>query len=306
VSRILLLGGGGFIGRNLREALHDAELVISADPGLESHMQSPGRLDCAIPLSQFQKLVELIQAHRISVVVHLASTLLPSSGEAALHREFDEIILPTYRLVDHCAARGIRFVFFSSGGTIYGDAGAGRVEESQALAPKSCYGFAKLLLEEYLQFACRVRGLSYLVLRPSNPYGRHQRLQGAQGLVAVALGKLRSSQPLEVWGDGSAIRDYLDVRDLCLAAASLIRLGVTNRAINIGSGVGHSITDVLETIRLVTGQKVSVVHRPARGVDVRAIVLDTQCLASLIEWRPRGLEQGIRDFHGLLQEDRRG
>lgn len=302
MTRILVTGAAGFLGRNLSEALTNAghavtlvdRLERSAMPGLHSQ-----------PLSDLGSLFALMSERRIEVVVHLACGLLPSSGPEAFLREQQEVLAPSFALIDECARAGIRFVLFSSGGTVYGDASAGPVREEHPLAPKNLYGYSKLLLEEYVRLRHRSDGLQYLVLRPSNPYGPNQRLGGAQGLIAVAMGRAARGEPLEIWGDGSAVRDYVDVRDLCAAVGALVEAGISGRALNVGSGVGHSILEVLRLVREVTGRDLQVRFRPARGIDVRAVVLDTAALGALIPWAPRPLATGMSDFwrwieaHGL-------
>jgi UDP-glucose 4-epimerase len=292
------LGGAGFIGRNLAQALRErGHGVLVVDPALPSPVAE------AVPLALAERehLQGLLQSYRVDTVVHLASLLLPGSDAAAFDREVAEVLAPSFALMDHCARASIRVVLFSSGGTVYGDPGPGAAHEDQPLAPKSRYGLGKVMLEEYARLCERLHGLRCLVLRPSNPYGRHQRLNGAQGLVAVALGKALAGEPLEVWGDGEAVRDYLDVRDLADAVAQLIESEAEGTTFNIGSGVGHSVNEVLELVQSATGRPLTVVRRPARSVDVRRIVLDSSALAASIRWRPRPLEEGLRDFHRELQ-----
>jgi UDP-glucose 4-epimerase len=232
----------------------------------------------------------------VDTVVHLASSLLPSSDAKAFQGELTQVIAPTLRVVDACAKASIRFVLFSSGGTVYGDVDASVVGEAHPLRPKSHYGFSKVLLESYVQHVSRSQGLRYLVVRPSNPYGKHQRLRSPQGFIAVALGKLMRGEPLEIWGDGESVRDYIDVRDLADAVATLVCRDVPNATLNVGCGVGHSVNQVLDIIHAVTCQRPEIIRRPSRSTDVQRVVLDTSALSALIEWRPRALDVGIRDF----------
>jgi UDP-glucose 4-epimerase len=294
---VALLGGAGFIGRNLAEALRlRGHRAIVVDP-MTGAAPSPDAF--AIALAERSALEDLFARQQVDTVVHLASLLLPSSDAAAFEREMAEVLAPSFALMDSCARASRRFVLFSSGGTVYGDPGPSPAREDQPLAPKSRYGLAKLMLEEHARLAHRQLGLPCLVLRPSNPYGRHQRLNAAQGLVAVALGKALAGAPLEVWGDGEAVRDYLDVRDLADAVVRLVDSGAEG-TFNIGSGVGHSVNEVIELVRRTSGRALEVVRRPARSVDVRRIVLDTSALRSAIDWRPRSLQEGLADFHRQL------
>lgn len=294
----MLVGGSGFIGRNLRESLvlrgHD---VLVADPRVAD---APAQQAHRLALTQGAAIEQLLSSHGVDTLVHLASVLLPSSPSAQFEREVAEVLSPSFALMEACARTSVRFVLFSSGGTVYGDPGCDPVPESQPLAPRSRYGLAKLMLEECARMCHRLLGLQYLVVRPSNPYGRHQRLDGAQGLVAVAMGRALTGTPLEVWGDGEGVRDYLDVRDLCCAVADLLEGGASNTVFNIGSGIGHSVNEVIELVRQVSGRDLQLVRHPARATDVRRVVLDTAALQAAIDWRPRPLREGLQQFHGEL------
>jgi UDP-glucose 4-epimerase len=299
MNRVLILGGAGFLGRNLQEALgaagHSVAVVDHAGRAAsEGHH--------CLALTDQDRLFDLMREQGTEVVVHLTCGLLPSSDADDFAHEQRAIIEPSFRLMEQCARLGIRFVLFSSGGTVYGESHGERVREDHLLAPKNYYGLSKVMLESYAQLCQRMHGLRYLLLRPSNPYGRHQRLQGAQGLIAVALGNMLSGRALQVWGDGSAVRDYLDVGDLAAAVVSLIDRGVVDRTFNIGSGVGHSLNEVLAMLREVTGRALPVQYHAARSVDVQSIVLDTSALAAVIPWQPRPLRLGLADFWRSLGE----
>jgi UDP-glucose 4-epimerase len=120
--------------------------------------------------------------------------------------------------------------------------------------------------------------------------------------VAVAFGRALSGAPLELWGDGESVRDYLDVQELCRAVAGLLERGAANAVFNIGSGVGHSVNEVIELVQQVSGRELHVVRRPARTTDVRRIVLDTTALSAAIDWHPMPLRQGLERFHRELIE----
>lgn len=300
MKRVLLVGGAGFIGKNLREAFEaGSERVVTIDPASRAAASDTFN----IPLHDSLRMHRLMQDFQIDVVVHLASALLPSDGVEEFEREQEQIIAPTFRLIEYCAEIGARFMLFSSGGTVYGDAGLLRVPETHVLAPKTFYGYAKIMLEEYTRLCHRMRGLEYNILRPSNPYGKHQDPQGTQGFIAVALGKMLRGEAIEIWGDGSVVRDYLDVHDLAAAVVNLVRSDVVNRVLNIGSGVGHSLNEVLAILQERTGRTPQVIQKPPRRVDIQSVVLDTTHLSSVIPWHPRELAVGISDLYHRLRQD---
>jgi UDP-glucose 4-epimerase len=300
MARVALIGGGGFIGKNLAEAFakagHDVRVIARTADVLPIHQQ-------VASLDDTSRIVQLIEAHRSEVVIHLASGLLPSSNFASFLNEQQALLAPSYRLMNHCAERGLKFVLMSSGGTVYGEVGDQPVREDHPRNPKNYYAFSKLALEDYAFLCHRQQGLQYLVLRPSNPYGRYQNPNGAQGVVAVALGRALRGESIEVWGDGSVVRDYLDVGDLAQAVVALVEAGTVNTVLNIGSGIGHSLEALFRVVRQVTGQSLPIVYRPARGGDVRRIVLDTSALAKIIPWQPGSLESGVANFNRWIKDE---
>ena len=202
-----------------------------------------------------------------------------------------------------CAQRHITFVYFSSGGTVYGN----RTDlkpfvETDAMAPISYYGWSKQMMENSIQYVHRTAGLKYLILRPSNPYGHGQNIHARQGLIAVAMGKILAAEPIEVWGNGSNIRDYIYIDDLAEAVVQLLEKDVYNTTVNIGSGEGASINDIIHILRDVVDEEVKVDYKPARSVDVSHMILDTTRQRSYINMEFTPLKDGIELFYNDIKE----
>lgn len=290
---VLLLGGTGFLGTNLAAALRAAgvRVLIAGRAG----RASDGSPAIDLSLGDLDAITALVATERVETVVHLACGLLPSSGEADYLLEWERVGAPAIRLARQLADAGVGFTFLSSGGTVYGATTGARVAENAPCRPISLYGQAKLELELHLGFLQRTAGLRLLVLRPSNPYGPHQALRRAQGLVSVVLGRIADDCPLDVWGDGSVVRDYIHVADAATAMAGLIGQGVIG-TFNIGSGAGHSLIDVIRLAEAATGRQVALRFHPKRAADVPRLVLDTARLRAAGLGEARSLEQGIRDY----------
>lgn len=293
----MLLGGTGFLGTNLAVALERAghRVVVAG----RAPAARDGRPALALPLADTAAIVRLVEAEGVDTVVHLAGGLLPSSGEVAYLEERARITDPTIRLARALAGRGVAVAFLSSGGTVYGAATAPRVAEDAPCRPISLYGQAKLETELHLDFLARTCGLRLLILRPSNPYGTYQPLDSTQGLVSVMLGRIAAGQPLDVWGDGSVVRDYIMVEDAAAAMAGLIGRDATG-VFNIGSGTGHSLLDVVGVVEAATGRTMPLRFHPARPADVPRLVLDTTRLAALGLQRARPLADGVATYAAQL------
>ena len=189
-------------------------------------------------------------------------------------------------------------MYFSSGGTVYGNrTDMTPFKETDAMAPISYYGWSKQMMENSILYVHRTAGLKYLVVRPSNPYGHGQNIHAKQGLIAVALGKILAEEPITVWGDGSNVRDYIYIDDLCEAIAQLLEKDVCNTTLNIGSGVGTSINDIIASLKEVVSEEVKVDYLPARSVDVAHMILDTTELKKYVSIAYTPLKDGIARFY---------
>lgn len=255
-------------------------------------------------LGNVNTISDIIKEKKIDVVVHLVSTLIPGSSYDDYKQEYNNIIFPSIELMEICVERGIRFVYFSSGGTIYGNRNdVLPFVEQDPMAPISYYGWSKQMMENSILFMHRTKGLKYLIIRPSNPYGHGQNLYGKQGLVAVAIGKIIKGEPIEVWGDGSAVRDYIYIDDLANVFSQLIEKDVNNITLNIGSGRGYSVNDVLAFLKIVSKKDFKIVYKNPRPVDVSNMVLDISNLRQCIDIEFTPFMEGIKRFYDESVKD---
>ena len=269
---ILLLGGSGFIGNALANRLKGEAVHILGRHGAE-------RLEEVLP--------------RCGTVVHLASATTPGSSARHPDMELDNLTL-TLRLLELMQDYPeTHLIFFSSGGTVYGNHGRLPVTEDAPIAPLSNHGAGKAAQEAFCQ-AFRARGHAVTILRPSNAYGPGQTMRGGFGLVRTMLEHARAGTVMEIWGDGENMRDFIYIDDVVEACMRFIGLPQDSGTYNLGSGIGHSINQVRHIVERVTGIELKVSHRPARGIDVRAVVLDISRLEARLSWKPEiNLEEGI-------------
>lgn len=303
MKNVLFIGGAGFIGstliRNILER-HDEVEVSVCEPSFANVSRLDG-LKVKIfrsELGNFDYLESIIRKQKIDTIVHLVSTLIPGSGYEDYKNEIQNVAFPTMRLTQLCSELGVKFVFFSSGGTVYGNRqDPVPFKESDEREPISYYGLTKLMLENNILFEHRTQGLQYLIVRPSNPYGHGQALNGKQGIIAVSLGKILSGQTIEVWGDGTSIRDYIYIDDLGRIFCQLLENDVVNTTVNIGSGEGYSVNDILAKLKCIVEEPVNVEYKPARSADVSTMILSTERLGSYVDLKLTKLEDGMRVFY---------
>ena len=293
--RIVIVGGAGFIGTSLARSLQRVNLrpvVLDTERRLARSAEALADIDvAAFDFVHDRNAVDLIGD--ASALIHLACTSNPSRSMQDIAGDAESNIAPSVRLFDAAAAAGVeRVIFASSGGTVYGNPERLPVSETHTARPLSAYGISKLAIEQYLALYPQLHGVS---MRIANPYGSYQLVGTSIGVIARYVVAAMSGQALEVWGDGSVIRDFIAVEDVMSAFHhALTSNSLPAGAYNIGSGVGHSINDVIEAIGRAIGKPVSARYLEARGYDVPAIILDSARFSACTSWSARiPLEEGI-------------
>jgi UDP-glucose 4-epimerase len=299
---ILLIGGNGFLGGALARALARAGREVhvlsrSAEAGqrdgIAFHRGSQDDIAIVAPLLK-----------ECRTVIHLASTTTPGSSARSPGIDTEENLLPATMLTKAMSVLPPdRLVFVSSGGAVYGNPERLPVDESCALRPLSYHAAGKVALEALFSAFAHANGVSLAILRPSNIYGPGQPLRCGFGLVRTLLEKALRGEAVEMWGDGSAVRDYLNIDDVVEACTRLIDNAQASGLFNAGSGTGTSIKDLITLVAQVTGRAPRIIERPARGTDVRAIVLDCTRLHAATAWKPTvALQEGLERTWTWVQE----
>ena len=295
----LVLGGAGFIGSHLAEALarQGRRVRIFDRPHVDRLTLFPSALGFEVFTGDFLNPQALAPAlEGAELVFHLVSTTLPKNSNDHPVYDVESNVLGSLRLIELCRSRGVRkLIFVSSGGTVYGVPRATPIAEDHATDPISSYGIHKLMVEKYLALAHRLHGLDYCVVRPGNLYGPRQRLDTAQGAVAVFLDSALRGEPIHIWGDGSVVRDYVYIADAVDAMLKAAAFHGAPRVFNIGSGKGTSLNELVGEIGSLLGRPVRVEHTASRPVDVPVNVLDSSLAARHLGWRASTpLGEGLR------------
>ena len=306
MANILLVGGLGFIGKNLTNRLikDQHNLVVYDYLSYSNNNVNSSISYIQGELIDTKKIVSILKKYRIDIVFHLSSTLKPSSSFDDYMNEYNSIILPTYRLLTILAKENIKIIYFSSGGAVYGKGLNEPILEATPLKPINYYGHSKIVLEEAILLENRISGLEYTILRPSNPYGKGQNLYGRQGLIAVILGNIVQNKPVQIWGDGTIVRDYIYIDDLTNAISSLLGVNHSNHIYNIGSGEGYSINEILINIKEILGVDIDIKYFHERKIDSKYMILDITRLKNTITFTPNSLRDGINKFILDLKKDK--
>lgn len=298
--KVLLIGGCGFIGSHVADRLLAEGLQVRSFDRRPEPFRPPLRnVDYVLgDLTDTAQLYEALSG--VDAVIHLASTTVPSTSNLDPVADITGNLIGTVRLLEIMRATGQRkIVFLSSGGTVYGIPQVDPVTETHPLRPISSYGIVKVAIENYFHMEHSLHGLQHIILRASNPYGPRQGHTGIQGIIGTHLWRIARGEPVEVWGDGSVVRDFIHVRDLADLCVTAV-LSPISGCYNAGSGEGTSVAEIVDcidrTVQATGSAPVRPIRKPGRGFDVPRVVLDISRARADLGWSPRtGLNAGIAE-----------
>ena len=299
----VVLGGGGFIGVNLCRRLIARQFRVRAfgrrclfPEALAGVEWYPGDFTDASALAA--------AIETFDVVFHLVHATTPQSANLDMANDVENNVVSTIALLDICRKLSVkRIVFVSSGGTIYGTPAQVPTPETAPTEPITAYGISKLAIEKYLALHEYLYGLDYRVLRVTNPFGPFQVALKNQGIIAAILSRALNGESIDIWGDGSVVRDFIFVDDVIDALEAAAADRSSERIFNIGSGRGRSLREIIETIERLGGQKVNINWNPKRAVDVPMSTVAIDRARSTLGWTPKvEFETGLRETIGWWRE----
>lgn len=298
---VTILGGSGFIGSNLCERM--LENPITNLTLLSRHIPNSYR-----ETSRYRLIKgDILDSESLSlslknsdVVVHLISSTVPATAESNPIYDIQTNLVASVNLFSLLPEYGVkRIIYVSSGGTVYGNPTYLPVDELHPLYPVGSYGIVKVAIESYLRCYSAKHSYSYAIVRPSNPYGPRQRTDGLQGVIATFIDRIQAGQELQVWGDGTAVRDYIYISDLTSFIEKLIFAEGATGCYNVGLGTGYSLNEIIRIAERVIGKKALVRHLPAKSGAVDSVYLDISKANTVANWRPTvSIEEGISMLYG--------
>lgn len=199
----------------------------------------------------------------------LITKTLPANSNKNIYQDINDNVLVTNKLLDACVKANIKkFIFLSSGGTVYGNVAKYPICEDEHEQPITSYGFTKVTIEKLLYLYKHVFSLDYKTIRLANAFGPFQNPLKGLGAVTTFIYKALNHEPVTLFGDGSIIRDYLYIDNVINALCNVAFLNSKFSVYNVGSGKGISLKEVLEIIEKVTNEKIQINYLPSRNVDV--------------------------------------
>ncbi len=283
--RVAIVGAAGFIGQSTARA--------AIDLGFETQSLN-SRNSTQLMDSNFWKSIS--PTH----IVWLASKVTPSvahENQELLRKEilhFKEALTAVSEIKPH-------LIFASSGGTVYTGKTLPYSENHEAQGANE-YGRLKLAMEDVLLAS----EIPYTILRIANAYGYGQRLDRGQGVISVWINEILNGRPISVFGSLNNIRDFIYIDDVVSAIIATIELSETQAIFNIGSGNGVELNEIVEELKLISGQDFSVSESASRSVDREAIWLDISKAKKDLKWEPKvSLHQGLEETWNTAKQNKK-
>ncbi len=301
--RILVTGGAGYIGSHTAKLLatsgHEPIVFDDLSQGHEWAVKW-GPLERG-SLADRARLAEVFSRYAIDGVVHFAASALVGESMTNPGKYFENNTFGTLNLLEAMRTAGVGRLVFSSTCATYGDPVRVPIDETHPQAPVNPYGESKLMVEKMFRWYGEIHGLRWMALRYFNAAGADP--DGEIGedhdpeshLIPLVIGAAQGTRPpVKILGtdyatpDGTAVRDYIHVADLAdahLRALDRLGAGEASQAINLGTGSGHSVREVVDTVARVSGRQVPVVASPRRAGDPAELVAAPGRANQVLGWK---------------------
>lgn len=302
---VIVTGGAGFIGSHVVErflsegwTVHVLDNLLSGKRENVPAAATLHELDIRDPAA-----AEVVRTLKPAVMIHLAAQMDVRKSVADPVYDASVNVVGTLNLLEaiRSATPTTRVVFASTGGAIYGEFTTPPNQEPFAKDPESPYAVAKYSAELYMAYYGRVHGMASIALRFGNVYGPRQDPHGEAGVVAIFCERILDGVPLTIFGDGSQVRDYVFVGDVADATWRASTQDVPaagmldQRAFNVGTGVGTSVTRLAELLSAAAQATPEIVFAAKRPGEQQLSVLNVEKIGRAYDWKPQvSLENGLR------------
>lgn len=301
MKNILLLGGSGFIGQNLSEKL------VAENYNLLSFGRSKGLQKNIIHISgdvrSYEKYCDIFSEYDVDCVINLLNSSDPLINDSGIEDIIDINLTGFINLLNAMEKYEVRnLIYISSGGAIYGEHEYANTEDSPT-QPISLYGWLKLACENYLSFHSKKNeNIKYLILRPSNIYGKYQK---NNRLIPVVIERTILGKEIDIYGDLNTCKDYMYVEDFCDVISEFLKNKEFNNEIyNVGSGIGTTIKEIVEIAQVLVGRDAKIKYHDNIKGDVKHSILDISKLRRVIKRENNySIENGMAESYKYIKSN---
>lgn len=309
-STVLIVGGNGFIGKNFANYfLENNYKVIVADHNIKDTKSNHENLKFStVDIHHTKELIKI--ANQIDFIVWLVHASVPSTQDDSLVDDFLLNVSPIIKFLEKAEylTKLKKFIYLSSGGTIYGNTDENMpINEIFKQKPISNYGLSKSIAEKYIEYLTQTKQFESVVLRPSNVYGSFQNLVKPQGIIGFAFKAIKDNLTLDLYDNGSVIRDFIYVKDLAKSVEVSLKTTIKKSCTtfyNVGSAEGFSIKQILDKIEGITGKKLRINHKSSRNFDCAYNVLDISKIKNETNWTAEtNIDEGLKKVWEWIKSD---
>jgi UDP-glucose-4-epimerase GalE len=324
-ARILVTGGAGYIGSHTAKALAAAgfEPVVLDNLSTGHDWAVKWGPLCQGDIGDGALVRRIVYQYRVEAVIHFAANAYVGESMSNPRKYFENNVVNSLHLLNTVTDCGVERIVFSSSCATYGNPARVPIEETDPQQPVNPYGESKLFVEKTLRWygeAYRFRSvaLRYFNAAGADPDGEIGESHAPEThIIPLAIhAAMGASAPVPVFGtdyetpDGTAVRDYIHVADLADAhvrALQYLAGGGASTAVNLGTGSGHSVSEVVQSVGRAAGRSVPVSLQPRRTGDPPVLVARAQKAADVLRWRPRFTEldeivQTAWRWHAIAQQ----
>lgn len=308
-KKCLLLGGAGFIGKNLALYLLEQGYELTVYDMSVTHAFMEEQLQqmkyYERELFKDEDLESVIEGQ--DVVIHLVSSINPATSMIHPERCYANDVAKTVEILEIMRKKNVnKMIFISSGGTVYGNIPKENYTEDMPLYPRNHYGITKATIEKIILMYNQIYKMDHVILRIANPYGRGQMSKKGVGAVTAFAEQILADEEISIWGDGSTVRDYIYIEDVVNMIGKFIEYhnDSDNEVYNIGTGRGISLNELVALLEEKIGKKAKVVYEHNREIDAQRNVLNMDktfgAIGNAIQYP---IEKGISRYLEILKEE---
>lgn len=312
MDKVVVTGGGGFIGSNLAHLLLEEGYEVTVYDDFSSGYRSNVERTPEFSTPEF-KVVEgdVRDAEHVAEVAAGASIIFHLAASVGNKRSIDHPredasvnVLGTLNVLEAARTNGVGKVVYSSSAGIFGELRHLPIREDHPVEPDSPYGVSKLAAEKMCLAYAKLYDLEAVCLRYFNVYGRNQRYDAYGNAIPIFAHQMLSGELVTIFSDGEQTRDFVNVRDI--ARANLLAGRVTNvsGAFNIASGDALTVNELVALVAAISGREPTIVHGPPRKGDVRHSRADISAARSGLGYEPVvGLADGLTEYIDWLRTE---
>ncbi|KEJ01323.1 UDP-glucose 4-epimerase [Clostridium botulinum A2B7 92] len=294
--KVLVSGGAGFIGSNLVDKLinlgHNVCIIDNLSTGNINNVNKKAQLYINDILDP--NVSKIFEKEKFDIVYHLAAQIDVQKSITNPIFDSNVNVCGSINIINNCVNYNVKKIVYSSSAAVYGHPGYLPIDEKHGIMPISYYGLSKYTAEEYIRLFSNLNNLDFTILRYANVYGIRQDPKGEGGVISIFMNSLLKKQPLYIFGDGSALRDYIFVEDIVDANIAALSGGGKER-FNIGTGVYTSVKELAENMIDIIGLKCNIEYASARKGDIANSYFNISKAKNKLNWIPKfSLKDGLK------------